>query len=112
MSLSQVVKATVGDTRTEADYLSHVQQLIATDPMLSMALGDGLLKHPSVRIVFDLCAIPLVWRLIWASRVNPAFSRSMQTRSDLLRDSSHKIVFHPPQALFLAHQVEMVQYLV
>ena len=28
----QVVKATIGDTRTAADYLSHVQQLIATAP--------------------------------------------------------------------------------
>ena len=28
----QVVEAVVGDTRTEADYLSHVQSLIATDP--------------------------------------------------------------------------------
>jgi putative transposase len=28
----QVVEASVGNTRTEADYLSHVQQLIATDP--------------------------------------------------------------------------------
>ncbi len=27
-----IVEATVGDTRTEADYLSHVQHLIATDP--------------------------------------------------------------------------------
>lgn len=28
----RVVEASVGETRTEADYLSHVQQLIATDP--------------------------------------------------------------------------------
>lgn len=28
----RVVAATVGDTRTETDYLNHVQQLIATDP--------------------------------------------------------------------------------
>lgn len=28
----RVVEATVGEQRTERDYLSHVQQLIATDP--------------------------------------------------------------------------------
>jgi len=28
----RVVEATVGETRTEADYLSHVQHLTATDP--------------------------------------------------------------------------------
>jgi hypothetical protein len=27
----QVVKASIGETRTEADYLAHVKQLIATD---------------------------------------------------------------------------------
>ena len=27
-----VVKATVGETRTEADYVSHVESLIATEP--------------------------------------------------------------------------------
>lgn len=29
----QVAEATVGDTRCESDYLSHVRQLIATDPV-------------------------------------------------------------------------------
>jgi len=28
----KLVQANVGDTRTEMDYLQHVQQLIATDP--------------------------------------------------------------------------------
>jgi putative transposase len=28
----RVIQSTVGDTRTEADYLTHVQQTIATDP--------------------------------------------------------------------------------
>jgi hypothetical protein len=28
----KVIQSTVGDTRTEADYLAHVQQTIATDP--------------------------------------------------------------------------------
>jgi putative transposase len=28
----KVIQSTVGDTRTEVDYLAHVQQTIATDP--------------------------------------------------------------------------------
>ena len=27
-----IVKASIGETRTEADYLRHIQELIATDP--------------------------------------------------------------------------------
>src|SRR4028119_394083 len=32
VATGRVVSASVGDTRTEADYLNHVQQLIATTP--------------------------------------------------------------------------------
>lgn len=39
----RVVEATVGERRTEADYLKHVEQLIATDPKLA---------EPSHKIVF------------------------------------------------------------
>ncbi|CAN1211841.1 transposase [Tumidithrix helvetica PCC 7403] len=28
----QVISATVGETRTEVDYLAHIQQTLATDP--------------------------------------------------------------------------------
>ena len=31
----RLVKGTVGDTRTEADYLAHLQSVIATDPSRS-----------------------------------------------------------------------------
>lgn len=32
LATGQVVEASVGDPRTEMDYLSHIQHLIATDP--------------------------------------------------------------------------------
>ncbi len=52
----RVVEATVGDTRTEADYLSHVQHLIATDPnAVKWHKRDGLLEHSSIRIVGSIC---------------------------------------------------------
>jgi len=44
----QVAQGSVGDTRTEADYLTHVQQLIATDPN-AMKWHLMLLKHTSIR---------------------------------------------------------------
>jgi len=39
----------VGATRTEADYLEHVKQTVATDPQANKCFY-GLLKHPSIRI--------------------------------------------------------------
>ena len=49
----QVVKATVGDTRTEADYLGHVQRLIATDPNATKwhLVMDCLNTHQSESLV-------------------------------------------------------------
>ena len=32
MVSGQIAQASVGDTRTEIDYLNHVQQLVASDP--------------------------------------------------------------------------------
>jgi len=49
----RVVEATVGDTCTEADYLSHLQQLIATDPKANKwhLVMDCLNTHQSESLV-------------------------------------------------------------
>ncbi len=45
----QVIHPTVEDTRTEVDYLAHVQQTIATDPNASKWHAyHGRLLHPSI----------------------------------------------------------------
>ena len=45
----QIATASVGDTRTEADYLNHLQQLLATDPKASKwyLVMDCLNTHQS-----------------------------------------------------------------
>ena len=49
----QVIQATVGDTRTEADYLEQVKQTIATDPSASKwhLIMDCLNTHQSESLV-------------------------------------------------------------
>jgi len=51
----QVAQGSVGDTRTEADYLTHVQQLIATDPnaMKWHLIMDCLNTHQSESLVLS-----------------------------------------------------------
>lgn len=52
----QVIQSTIGDTRTEVDYLTHVRQTIATDPNANKwHLQRGLLKHSPIRILGALC---------------------------------------------------------
>ena len=49
----QVIQGSVGDTRTEADYLNHVRHLIATDPNAIKwhLVMDGFYTHQSESLV-------------------------------------------------------------
>lgn len=105
----QVVKATVGDTRTEADYLSHVQQLIATDPNAVKwhLVMDCLNTHQSESLV-QFVAQTEGFEIDLGIKGESGILKSMQTRSEFLRDSSHKIVFHfTPKHCSWLNQIEM-----
>jgi hypothetical protein len=105
----RVVEATVGNTRTEADYLSHVQNLIATDPnaLKWHLLMDCLNIHQSeslVRFVAQTEGLEIDLEIKGES----GMLQSMQTRAEFLRDPSHKIVFHfTPKHCSWLNQIEI-----
>jgi putative transposase len=105
----QVVEATVGQTRTETDYLSHVQHLIATDSKASKwhLVMDCLNIHQSeslVQFVAQTEGLSMDLGVKGAS----GMLQSMQTRADFLRDPSHKMVFHfTPKHCSWLNQIEL-----
>ena len=109
VATGRVVSASVGDTRTEADYLNHVQQLIATTPNAVKwhLVMDCLNIHQSeslVRFVAQSEGLEIDLGIKGVSGI----LTSIQTRADFLQDPSHNIVFHfTPKHCSWLNQIEI-----
>jgi hypothetical protein len=104
-----VVCPSAGPTRTEADFLRHVQRTVASDPTATQwhFVTDNLDIHTSeslVRHVAERDGIPDALGVKYVRGV----LRSRATRAAFLADSHHSIVFHyTPKHASWMNQVEI-----
>lgn len=108
VATGQVVLPSLGPTRTEADFLAHIDQTIASDPeAVWVFVTDQLNTHQSeslVRLVAERCCLSDDLGVKGVSGV----LQSMASRAAFLSEKTHRIQFvYVPKHTSWLNQVEI-----
>jgi transposase len=108
VATGQVVAPSVGRTRTEADFVQHIQGVVASDPQAKQwhVVADNLNTHCSESLVRYVAEVSGISSEL-GKRGKSGILKSVKTRAAFLSDASHRVVFHyTPKHASWMNQVE------
>jgi len=106
----RVIVPSWGSTRTEADALAHIEQLIASNPhaLKWHLIMDNLNIHQSEALVRWIARMEGIAEETVGIKGKSGILLSMQTRAAFLHDPTHKVVFYyTPKHASWMNQVEI-----
>jgi hypothetical protein len=109
VATGEVLAPTAGPTRTEADFLAHVQGVVATDPSARRwhVVVDNLDIHRSASLVEWVAEVSEVDVELGVKGKRGSL-HNRQSRAAFLSDPSHYIVFHyTPRHCSWLNQIEI-----
>lgn len=108
VATGKIVSPTIGPTRTEVDFVAHIDRTIETDPQATwIFVTDQLDTHKSAGLV-ELVARRCGIRDDLGKKGSTGILKSKKTRRAFLEDASHRIRFvYTPRHCSWLNQVEI-----
>jgi transposase len=96
VSSGKILYETIGQTRTEVDFLVHLQQMIRVAPRVQKwhLVMDCLNIHQSESLVRWVASIEGIPQVTLGKKGESGVLQSMATRAEFLNNPEHDIVFH------------------
>jgi transposase len=109
VTTGELIAPTIGPTRTEADFASHIEQTMATDPSASWVfVTDNLNIHCSETLVEVLAKACAITTPLGKKGVRGVL-KSVASRQAFLSEPSHRIRFvYTPKHSSWLNQIEVV----
>lgn len=111
VATGEIIAPSIGPTRTEADFVAHIRQTLATQPQATwIFIVDQLNTHQSeslVRLVIEQCALEIDAATL-GIKGRSGILQSMSTRQIFLADADHRIRFvYTPKHTSWLNQIEI-----
>ena len=110
VATGQVGYVSCGPTRTEKDYLNHIQATVAAEPDVNRwhFVVDNLNTHQSESLVRFVAAESDIVDTELGVKGVSGILKSMKSRAEFLRNPEHRIVFHyTPKHASWMNQIEI-----